>query len=345
MPNNSNDSRRNSAFNAAASFEVYHAQLADIAQFTPEKINHLRRGGIRSGAGRTDAETLQMLDKVPPSQRAGVDGQSAAHKVKEYLSNKDASHIKSHNHGGSGNPDNIKWENKSINRARGDRNMTSQEQRNLNATAQFENLTGAIKAGFQAVPKGAAIGAITTAPFSMLRNGLRIVRGEISAQEAAIESLKETGIGAGVGAVTAFTVTTIATACPPIAIALAAISPTLLVAGGVGLTYEFFKILDEHKQQVRAYYESMTEQELQYLSQMEAELIYEHEKTMSILDEEQQLTDMIVNRPRESGVQGALQRYMESRQIYQSLQNDSAQPKSLKPSEQNFLPPISEKYI
>lgn len=86
----------------------------------------------------------------------------------------------------------------------------------------------------------------------------------------------------------------------------------------------------------------MTEQELQYLSQVEAELIYEHEKTMSILDEEQQSTDLIVNRPRESGVQAAWQRYTESQQIYQSLQNDSTQPKSLKPSEQNLLPPITE---
>ena len=217
--------------------------------------------------------------------------------------------------------------------------MTRQEQRSLNATAQFKNLTGAIEAGLQAAPKGAAIGAITTAPFSMLRNGLRVVRGEISAQEAALETAKETGIGAGVGAATAFTVTTVATACPPIAIALATISPALWVAGGAGLTYEFFKILGDHKKEVKAYYESMTEQELEYLSQAEAELIYQHEKTMSVLDGQQQLTEVIVNRPRESGVQGAMQRYVESRQICQSLQNASNQSKSLRPSEQNLLPP------
>ena len=336
------DSQRNSAFNAAANSKVYHAQLDDIAQFTPEKLNHLRRGGIRSGAGRTNAEMQQMLDKVPASQKAGIDGQSAAKNFKQYLSDKDASHVKSHNHGGSGHPDNIKWEHRSANRARGDRNMTRQEQRSLNATAQFENLTGAIKAGLQAAPRGAAIGAITTAPFSMLRNGLRVIRGEISAKEAAIKTGKETVIGAGVGAATALTVTTVATACPPIAIALAAISPALWVAGGAGLTYEFFKILGDHKKEVKAYYESMTEQELKYLSQVEAELIYEHEKTMLVLDEQQQLTEVIVNRPRESGVQGAMQRYMESRQIYQSLQNPSSQSKSLRPSQQNLLPPTNK---
>ena len=338
----SKDSQRNSAFNAAANSKVYHARLDDIAQFTPEKLNHLHRGGIRSGTGRTNVEMQQMLDKVPASQRAGADAQSAPKNVKQYLSDKDASHIKSHNRGGSGHPDNIKWEHKSANRARGDRNMTRQEQRSLNATAQFKNLTGAVKAGLQAAPKGAAIGAITTAPFSMLRNGLRVVRGEISAQEATKETAKETGIGAGVGAATAFTVTTVATACPPIAIALATISPALWVAGGVGLTYEFFKIIDDHKKEVKAYYKSMTEQELEYLSQVEAELIYEHEKTMSVLDGQQQLTEVIVNRPRESGVQGALQRYAESRQIYQSLQNSSSQSKSLESSKQNLLPPINE---
>lgn len=110
-----------------------------------------------------------MLEKIPPSQRAGINGETAAKNAKEYLSDKDASHITSYNRGGSSQPDNIKWENKSINRARGKRNMTLQEQRNLDITAQFDNLTGAIQAGVRATPKGAMIGAVTTAPFSILR--------------------------------------------------------------------------------------------------------------------------------------------------------------------------------
>jgi hypothetical protein len=334
--------QRNSALNAAANAKIYHAQLDDIVRFTPDKINHLRRGGIRQGAGRSTAEMQQLLDKVPSSQKAGMDQQSAAYKVKEYLSDKDASHIQSHNRGGSSHSNNIKWENKSTNRARGDHNMTRPEQIKLDIQAQFDNLAGACKAGIKAAPRGAVIGAVTTLPFSALRNGLRVVRGEISTQDAVIQTAKETGIGAGVGAATAFSVTTVATACPPIAIALAAISPALLVAGGVGLTYEFFRILGDHKKEVRAYYESMTEQELQYLSQVEAELIHEHKKTMSVLDEQHQLTEVIVNRPRNSGVQGALQRYIESRQIYQSLENASTQSQSLKPSQQSLLPPITE---
>jgi hypothetical protein len=128
----SDDSQRNSVFNAVANSEIYHASLENIKQFTPEKINHIFRGGIREGAGRTIEQSQQMLDKIPPSQRAGIDGQSAANNVKNYLSDKDASHIVSHKHGGSGHPDNMTWENKLINRSRGDRDMTLQEQVNLN---------------------------------------------------------------------------------------------------------------------------------------------------------------------------------------------------------------------
>lgn len=54
----------------------------------------------------------------------------------------------------------------------------------------------------------------------------------MSAQDAALETAKETAIGGGVGAATAFTVTVVAAACPPVAIALTAVSPVLLAAGG-----------------------------------------------------------------------------------------------------------------
>jgi hypothetical protein len=338
----------------------------------------LHRGGIRSGTGRTPAEAQQMLDKIPPSQRAGVNQQTAAQNAKQYLVDKDASHIQSHNQGGSSNPDNILWENKSINRARGDKHMTPQEQTSIHVKAQFDNLAGALKSGLQAAPRGAAIGAVTAVPFALLKNGLRVVRGEISAAEAAKETAKETAVGAGVGAVTALTVTTVAAACPPVAIALTAISPALLAVGGAGMIHQFFQILGNHKQQVKDYYESLTESELQHLSQIEAEIDYEHQKTISALDEQQQITDSIVvlgrdllhqleaeidyehqktisaldqqqhitdaivNRPRESGVTAAIQRYRRSRQIYQTLQESSNQSQSLNPSQSKLLPPTNQ---
>ncbi|MFM7448718.1 MAG: hypothetical protein ACKO24_08985 [Leptolyngbyaceae cyanobacterium] len=318
------ESQQNSAVTAAAGVKVHHVRLEDIQQFTPEKVNHLFRGGIRQGAGRTPVEAQQLIDKIPPSQRAGVDGQSAAKNVKEYLSNKDASHIQPHSKGGSSHPGNIKWEDKSANRARGDRPMSQQEQAQLDIKAQFENLTGAVKAGIEAAPKGAAIGVITTVPFSLLKNSLRVIRGEISAETAALETVKEAEIGAGVGAVSAFTVTTVAVACPPIAMGLTAISPALLAAGGAGMIHQFFKILDDHQAQVRSYYESITQDQRQYLEQVETGLIEEHNKMMTFLAAARATTAEILDRPREPGVEGAFKRYMETLQIKSAVSNTNS---------------------
>lgn len=334
------ESQRNSFFNAAANAKVHHVLLSDIRQYTPEKLGHLQRGGIRTGIGRTEAQTQQMLDKISPSQRAGIDGQSAATKVKEYLADKDASHVTPHSKGGSSHPDNIKWENKAANRARGDQPMTPQEQMRLDIRAQIDNLTGALKAGVEAAPKGVVIGAVATAPFSMLRNALRVVRGEISAQDAALEAVKETGIGSGIGAATAFMVTTVATACPPFAMALTVVSPALLVAGGAGMVYEFFKILGDHKQQVKEYYESLTQRDLRHLQEIENELLYEHTKNLDFLNKAQALNDEIANRPLEAGVEGALKRYLESAAIAKSLGATPVNDRQL-PSSQKSLPSVN----
>jgi hypothetical protein len=248
------DSQENSALNTLASLKLYHAQLHDISYYTPVKLAHLQRGGIRTGASRTLVETQQMLDRIPASQRFGIDGYSAANKVKEYLADKDASHIKPHSKGGSIHPSNIKWEYKTFNRVRGSREMTTQEQIYLDMTSQVDNLTGALKAGLQSMPKGVLVGAIATAPFSALRNSLRVTRGEISSTHAAIETVKETAIGGGVGAISAFTATSFAAVFPPIAVALTAISPVLIVAGGAGMVYNVFQILDEHNQKKNTKY-------------------------------------------------------------------------------------------
>lgn len=105
MPNN----KLNVAFIAAAINKIHHANLEDISKFTPDKFHHLQRGSIREGVGRNIAEMQEMLDKIPASHRAGIESESAAYKVKEYLSDKDASHVISHNNGGSGSSHNIKF--------------------------------------------------------------------------------------------------------------------------------------------------------------------------------------------------------------------------------------------
>jgi hypothetical protein len=333
----SEDSKRNSVFNAAANSHVHHVTLEDISQFTPEKVNHVYRGGIRQGVRRNDTHAQQMVDKIPASQRAGVDGQSAAARTKEYLYKKDASHIEPHSKGGSAHPDNMKWENSSTNRARGDKTMTPQEQRTIDAKANVDNLTGAVQRGMEAGLKGAVIGAVTTLPFSFLRNALRVSRGEMTNEAAALAILKDTGIGGALGGVTAISVTTVAAAFPPVAALLATASPALLVVGGVGMVSEFFKILEDHKQEVRDYYNSLTEQQLSYLQQVEDEMTYEYKKNLRFLDEQRALSEKITNRPRRAGIEGAFERLQQSIAIAESMGLNSKDSKLLGGSTQRYL--------
>jgi hypothetical protein len=141
----------------------------------------------------------------------------------------------------------------------------------------------------------------------------------MTSQEAALETGKDTLMGGAVGGVTAFTVTSVASAFPPIAIALSAVSPALLVAGGVGIVYEFFKILGDHKKAVRVYYHSLTEQQLNYLKKLEEEMDYEHNKNLEFLKEQRILSDEITDRPRLAGVEEALERLYQSLTIAESM--------------------------
>ena len=333
----SDDSQRNSAVNAAATTNIHHVNLQDLPLSTARR---LYKGGVRPGEPiRTRIQAQEMLDKIPPSQRAGMDSQTAANNAKDYLSDKHASHVKPHSKGGSNDPNNIRWENGKDNMARGDKTMTSQEQMRLNAKYHFDNLTGAVKAGLQAAPIGAAVGAVTTVPFSLLTHWLRVVRGEISAQEAATATLKDTVMGGAVGGVTAFTTATLAAACPPIAIALTTVAPLLAVVGAGGMAVEFFRILDDHKQAVKTYYESLTRQELGRLQEIENELIYEHQKNLEFLAEAKAINQEITNRPIAPGIQGAMQRLRESVAIAQSLGLTSADSKLLPNSQPVYLPP------
>jgi hypothetical protein len=127
----SDDSQRNSAVNAAATTNIHHVNLQDLSK---SMVDRLSKGGVRSGEPiRTTIKAQEMLDKIPPSQRASIDSQTAAKNVEQYLSDKHASHVKPHSKGGSNDPSNIRWENGKDNMARGDKTMTSREQMRLNA--------------------------------------------------------------------------------------------------------------------------------------------------------------------------------------------------------------------
>ncbi|WP_427160749.1 hypothetical protein ACQFX9_03650 [Aliinostoc sp. HNIBRCY26] len=175
--------------------------------------------------------------------------------------------------------------------------------------------------------------AVTAAPFSLLINALRVVRGEISVEEAITATLNDTVNGGAVRGATAFVNTTLAAACPPIAIALTALTKAEPALAFAGMVIEFFKLLEDHKQNVRNYYKSLTQQELARLQEIENELIYEHQKNLDFLAEMKTINQEITNRPIAPGIEGAMERLRESIAIAQSLGLTSADSKLLPDSQ------------
>ena len=307
------DSDATAATYAAATTSVHHAQISNFDISSP-----FYRGGMRSGV-RSTIEAEQMLHKVPPSYRSGTTPAEATANTQSYLSGKDASHVISHKNGGSGNPQNMTWEAAGANRARGSNNMSFADRSRLGVQWHLDNLQGALQAGLRAAPKGALVGAVTAAPFSMMTHCLRVMRGEISTEVAVWETLKDTTLGAGIGGVSAMGITTIATACPPVAAALAAASPLLLTVGAGAMVYEFFKILEDHKREVRAYYQQLTKADLERLAILEAEWQYQHQKNLNFIQQSRQINAQINDRPVGSSIEDALNRYKESAAIALSL--------------------------
>lgn len=241
-------SRASEVFNAASQTKVHHATLEDLKYYAPDKLKHLQKGGIRDGSVRDVAQTQEMLNKIPRSQRAGGDAESASRSVKDYLHDKDASHIKAHNRGGSGNPKNIEWENRSVNRARGDRNMSPEELLRLNAENIIDNVGGAVRLGLEAAPRGAVGGAIGAAPLSILDNTLKCVRGEIAPDEAVVEVAKDVATGAAVGGGVAGGVAFACALCPPLAAGVAVAAPILGMFGIAKMVTDGAVMLLDHEQ-------------------------------------------------------------------------------------------------
>lgn len=172
---------------------------------------------------------------------------------------------------------------------------------------------GAFKAArFQATPKGATVGAIRTAPFCILYNGLRVMRGEISTGAACRASLEDLAMDAGVGGVSALTVTTVMTSCPPIAVALTTLSPTLIVVGGAEMVKQFFAILEFHKEKNKEYYDSLTPHDLDFLTKLEANLEAEHQKKLQKIGKSRALRQQLSRLPVKPDVAAALKRHRAS---------------------------------
>jgi hypothetical protein len=80
----------------------------ELAREMPNVAGRLKnRAGLRVGdAPRSDADIMHLFEKIPGTSKL----EASEYKVREFLSDKHGSHIKSRAHGGSNGADNIVWE-------------------------------------------------------------------------------------------------------------------------------------------------------------------------------------------------------------------------------------------
>lgn len=228
----------------AAQFKIL--QLEDIKNYAPNIARRLQSGGLREGQ-RNLEQMQQMFEKIPPAERSGISFEDALKNIDNYLSDKHFSHEKAHINGGSGNADNIYFENVRDNLIRGGKDMTADEIRNLKFQYQVDNVVGAAKNGLKAVPRGAAMAVFYVGVPIILDNVFAVANGEIS-EDQAFENVGEAiGEAAVYGAVGAFAVYFAAALIPGVAPALLVVAPVANIAAKVFFLKKLFNIIYKNK--------------------------------------------------------------------------------------------------
>lgn len=109
--------------------------LDDVMKYAPGIARRLKYSGLRAG-NRNLEQMQQMFEKIPSSYRVGNEFEKTLVTIEIWLSTRHGSHIKSYCHGGSGNPENIIFEDKIKNWQRGAKDMTIREL----ITIKYDNL-------------------------------------------------------------------------------------------------------------------------------------------------------------------------------------------------------------
>ena len=203
------------------------------------------RVGTHGGYRNLAEAQLAFQTDIPDSVKSlGLDG------LLEWLSNKDYSHKISHANGGSNHPDNLIFEDSSINRARGAENMTIWEETQAHIdnftdiffTQEFgEQLT---KSGVE----GAKIGAVYAFIMKTVSQGLAYQRGEITIDEFTYEVLKAIIVGSLSGAALGIAIMVVCTIFPPLGAVLSFCVPILTGGAYVGLASQIAAEISHHIQ-------------------------------------------------------------------------------------------------
>ena len=213
----------------------------------------MQYGGLREGQ-RNLEQMQQMFEKIPPAERCGINFENALQNIENYLSDKHFSHKQAYVNGGSGDANNIYLENARDNLARGRKDMTPEEFRNLQYQYHVDNVVGAAKNGLKAAPKAAAMAVFYVGVPVILENIFAVANGEIS-EEQAYENVVEV-IGKVIleGAMGVFIIYFAAALIPGVAPALIMLAPARKVVGKVFFAQKLFNIVYKNRNIVAKFF-------------------------------------------------------------------------------------------
>lgn len=183
------------------------------------------RAGVRAEV-RNVQEAAKVFESIPAQIRA--QGPEA---IRNFLQDKDWSHIKAHVNGGGSEANNGIFEKFRVNRKRGGVDMTHKElatAKKVLADAAFKSAVAEIVG---ATLKGAIVAAVIELVFSLLENSLLYVEGKITQSELVEQVATSTAKAAIAGGVITAILLTVCMIFPPIATLLGAVAIPLSVVG------------------------------------------------------------------------------------------------------------------
>lgn len=147
--------------------------------------------------------------------------------------------------------------------------MPIHQQSTLDDKALFTDFYDSLNPSLRILSEEFINGTSSNIPYSLLKNALRFASGEASAEQAALDTLQEVTSGVLRESASSIVLMSIATACPPIAIGLASISPILSTMDNVALTKQFFDLLSQYQPEIRSYYQGRSQSEISSLKKAE----------------------------------------------------------------------------
>ncbi|BDM78105.1 hypothetical protein [Acaryochloris marina] len=224
----------------AAATDVQTPDPVDFEQLPQDLQQRIKAAGLRAGETRSWQEAQKMYNKIPKNVcRLGAKG------ISQYKQNHDWSHKKSHAHGGSNKASNGDWEASSVNRARGQKNITPTEQQNIaKAKAKINFQAGTKVVATQAVKAGKSALGFELA-FSGLNNFVAVQQGQKSVEDALVDTLKASATAAATTTVVTGGIVAISIVFPPAGAAFATAAPVLKIVGKVNCLKRVIGILSE----------------------------------------------------------------------------------------------------